>query len=127
MTLSPLIEKLKAAEAGSRELDAEIAKALGQPHGMREEVDVESRTIIEWDCTGRYTTSLDAIVALVEEKLPGHHWSVSRQCEYPALAGRDHRFAAFVGNYGTPKRAEGPTPALALCIALLRAMEARND
>lgn len=126
MTIEALIEKLRQAEAGSWDLDSEIAVAIQCTARCRPEAgerlcldqfkNVELRDaqgeLIMIPQSFRYTSSVDATIELAEMALPGHHWSVSRQCEYPALAGRDHKFAAFVGDYGTPKRAEGSTPAL---------------
>jgi hypothetical protein len=78
------------------------------------------------DCP-RFTASLDAIVSLIERKLPGNHWRVERSCEYPGLAFRAYQFTAWCGDYGTPKFAEAPTPALALCLAFVKAMEAQSN
>ncbi len=138
-----LIKKLGEATEGSRELDGEIARALfpyalimtdaGQvgrgarpatyePIGTR--VDLPGDVIAE--CTGVpfYTTSLDAALALAGRVLPG--WTV-------AQIGQDDARGWFVElreGYQTsfsrvamspwPRQ---PTPALALCLAILSAQQ----
>ena len=121
--LKELLERVERAEGPDRDYDWDLAFLDGWK--FDEISDTWTMPDGHWDqflTPPRYTASLDAAVALVERKLPGHHWSVSRQCEYPSLAFCDYRFAAFVGDYGSPKRAEGPTPAIAVIKALLRAL-----
>ncbi|WP_370372933.1 hypothetical protein [Henriciella pelagia] len=79
-SLAQLIERLEAAEGGSRELDAAVFKAL-DPHGFslatRQEMVLMPKGATIGDAVRRvrapapYTQSLDAALALVEEKLPG--------------------------------------------------------
>lgn len=86
--LSELISRLEAASEGSRELDVAMAYAAA-PASL----------------TGRYTTSLDAIAALIERKYPGQH----------QLAG----FIALAKWDGTTAQ----SLALGLCVALLKALQ----
>lgn len=109
-----LIERIEAAEGPSRELDAEIAKAVGAEHGSREKVSMESRSIYYIDeCAPAYTASLDAAMTLVPE---GFDWAVFRTngglTVHAWCGSREDVFAA--------------TPALALCAAALRAKEQSN-
>jgi hypothetical protein len=124
-----LIERLEAAEAGSQLLDAEIAilvDAQGEPW------EPSARTIINgsphntvadlakyWPRLQRYTTSLDAAMTLVPagadsagECFRLEHWN-SNGVHAPHI-----RASAWVA--GAP-RVQAATPALALCIAALRA------
>lgn len=69
-----------------------------------------------------YTSSLDAALALVERKLPGWGWQVHSKSDSP-----HNDCFAFLGEDvadGPAYRAYAKTPALALCLALLRAVEA---
>lgn len=79
--LTALIAKLEAATEGSHELNRALGLAIGELHldakGDLYQIDRDDgghtyggsgdETII----TPRWTTSLDAIVALIERKLPG--------------------------------------------------------
>lgn len=107
--LSALIARLEAAEAGSRELDLVVVRAVG-----------EDARLLGWP---PYTTPLDAALALAERVLPG--WAV----EVSRINAGTSRCTA---NIWTPSQREGqlgsgrvfvdaPTPALALVIATLRA------
>ncbi len=64
----------------------------------------------------RYTASLDAAVALLERVLPGWRWAV------------DSNGYADVRSYSSMKEAFGTaqTPAIALCIAVLKARGATS-
>lgn len=113
MTLAALIEKLEQAKEGSRELDAEIAKLVGTEHGPREVVRVESRSIDSYpEVAPHYTESLDAALTLV----PKGHGAVSASINErgPSSMRIGHPYVC--GN--------AATPALALVIAALKALEA---
>lgn len=121
-----LIERLEKAEGGSRELDAEIARLFGGQAIAR---------FGDWDCredgTGiwrplpRYSSSLDAALALAERVCPDHHSSVgnlpiSDDADYE----EHHHFGALLySRYTKPYDAlgHGATRALAVCIAILKA------
>lgn len=120
--MNDLIKKLEAAPVGSRELDCEIYGIL-----MPEYID--------WEYTGsdypdeywrgadgkrevcyvpRYTTSIDAALTLVPEG-----WRVDCCWED---AGGTWMFDLIARNKsGTTGQCRAPTPALALCIAAMRA------
>lgn len=133
-----LIERLEKAEAGSRELDGAVWYAAFEPdveHGCLhvEQTEQGPREVLtcelgsKWaDDVGPYTTSLDAALALAERVLPDHDWSVG--C-LPVSDDADHEehhhFGALLySRYTKPYDAlgHGATPALALCIAILRAL-----
>lgn len=69
-----------------------------------------------------YTASLDAIVALIEERLPGRSWGTGK----PGRRGKAARgtIAKAPGERGvnTHHHGNAATPALALCAAFCRAM-----
>ena len=123
--LAELIAKLEAATERSRELDAEIWAHLngftgaikGRWVGGRWSWSVGSVGV--WDDElPHYTTSIDAALTLVPE---GWHWTI----EGPDPLKRVSPYALL----GLPglREADGraATPALALCIAALRAREAQ--
>ena len=130
-----LIERLEKAKAGSRELDALVWAAthgLGIDPIMAEHLAgvcaAEDGTPVVAEAV---TTSLDAIVGLIGEKLPGAVWHVATDYGLPGRAK--------IGPVGRPSASiykdedapqfvveDGETPALALCIALLRALSRDN-
>lgn len=118
--LSALIARLEAAEAGSRELDAAVADVLfprftrdGEavpgfpgrwPFAPGSAHDAEVTPV---------TTSLDAAVALAERVLPG--WQVGM------WTTKQNAVGSVLREDGGAFDANASTPALALCIATLRA------
>lgn len=121
-----LIKRLETAEQGSWELDAEILRHFGYeirfvfadrflaypPHG---EVATPARQSV--------TTSISAAVALVEKMLPGWEWAVGKDWAFLKEDGVDLSTVeldpdAICGTHNNS--------ALALCIALLKAIEAKE-
>jgi len=125
-----LISRLEAAEVGDRQSDSLIDRALNNrpPWAAKDTTPLtcweDGRVTMGpngagWDAP-RYTTSLDAALALAERLFPNAEIYVGRHegqwdadCE-PAGCDRSGRFVDH----------KGATPALALCIAVLRAKEA---
>jgi hypothetical protein len=98
MTLSELIAKLEEAEEGSRELDCEIYVALGNP------------LLRAVGKAPRYSSSLDAALTLVPEG------------SYAKLQiGRNHAKGWAWVELRDVEAVARSTPALALCIAALKA------
>jgi len=137
-----LIEMLKKATKGSPMLDWAIAEALGEvpPHSIRtvgcdyewyrqpgewslsKALDSEGRSMTYWSPCPR-TTSIDAALTLVPS---AHEWRCGND-------GENNNGWAAVGNdvwdeCNTEIASTAATPALALCIAALRARkESPND
>lgn len=129
-----LIEQLRAATEGSRELDAEIARHFGW--FQRDDADdpIYTRRVTLWwrnpehpdqvyQSPPSVTTDLSAIVALVEKRLPG--WRIEIRCDDLA----SNRWRAVMWNNDISTResivgviGEGPA-ALACSIALLLALQ----
>lgn len=97
-----LVDLLSKLDGPSGELDREICKHLGLLSGMTCEYN-------HWPL--RVTSSVDAAIALAERVLPGWGWQVDK-CGAVLRSGH----ALFSTDHSTP--------AIALCIALLRAKEA---
>lgn len=97
--MQDLIERLEKATGPDRTLDRSIIGVLVDAG------EVESHPLLV--DVPPYTASLDAALTLV---MPGHGWS---------LQGNTDVFYAVV--YGQYNKPAAPTPALALCIAALRA------
>ena len=108
MTRAELIAALEAATGPSRELDEAIETFL-----FHHELDHHRKTRIA-PILLNYTASLDAALTLVPPRL-GIMWDVAK---YPGESA-----AAFVGQRDVVFREfmVAKTPALALCIAMLRA------
>lgn len=110
--LSALIARLEAAEVGSRELDWDIGAALF--------------TGVRGCAAPNATTSLDAALELVKKVLPGWLWDVTT---ITTAVGGLRKPLASVVRPDQPEGEEiktwgyGSTPALALCIAILRAKQ----
>lgn len=129
MKHAELLERLRVATEGDRDLDAEVAVALGHVIKWKTaNYTMEQFPAIYWKAPHPYagmcepcpafTTSLDAAVALCERVLPGWHWSL-HQSQIAQVCPCDE--------YGSIiERLEleefGRTPALALCIAILSAL-----
>ena len=124
--MTDLLIRLENAKEGSRELDAEILR-IARP----EFADMQFHpTVAGWLIGGdhkqpeyapRYTTSLDAALTLVPE---GCIWATSA---YTTFATADVTLTGegFLSASGDVEfEAQAKTPALALCIAALRARAA---
>jgi len=131
-TITSLIEKLEGAEVGSRELDLDVAQALNMKLWGRRHPSNNSH---QWmtEIAGRsvpmprFSTSLDAALALAERVLPGWAWNIDRwgkmsrvtlnECDAEGWHKSTHRRIEVAAEQ---------TPALALCAAIIRAQsEAR--
>lgn len=119
-----LIERLERAEAGDRNLDADISIAVFDSQVKRERQMLPSFVHHMgdgyWSPIPPYTTSLDAIVALIGEKSP------LRGPIHLDIAGSGFCALEPTDPCGDPVTAFGNTPALALCIALLRALQSKE-
>ena len=97
-----LIERLEAAPEGSRELDRWVQRGLVRVADVR------------FSCPA-YTTSTDAALSMVPE---GWSWHIHWIAWNAALKAN-----ASIGNLGGDRAFQSiaPTPALAICIAALKA------
>lgn len=147
MTNTDLIARLEAATEGRRDLDAAVALAIKydseDAFGRKlcdviERLGVGAFTDSGWETwrLPRWSSSIDAALTLVPE---GCDWDVghirangfvSATVMWQAPAGsRFHEFfdAGPDTTVWWAEKGKGPTPALALCIAALRAREASHD
>ena len=139
MTITHLIERLEAAEKGSERFDVEILCAVLAPPGSYiEQSKLNGRWCIYeqpkhakspriWQPPRAYrdehagpTQSLDAITALIEEKLPGCKRVITK---YPKGWAHCTLFLANNDTFGTRIC---KTEALACCAAFLRAYQAQE-
>ena len=121
--LSELRERLEKAEGPSRELDAAICEALNLVEIEQDEI-IGPHPVVKLPgktyCTAApLTSSLDAAVALVEQVLLGARYSVGNN-------DRGRPVGQVIWNKKWEAH-EAPNAALALCIALVRAMETDDD
>lgn len=128
--LSALIARLEAAEAGSRELGHEVLMALGW---RRSVVGHFYGPLYQWsspdfsphlisgdeDKLPNPVLSLDAALALAESVLPG--WPVGM------WTTKQYAVGSVLREDGGAFDATSPTPALALCIAILRAKQGEGE
>ena len=119
-----LIERLEKAESGSRGLDAEIWYALIEKWGGHPDRDMIGR----WPA---YTTSLDVIVALIGEKLPGWTFANLQQADDKTwfCELREGHLTSYgaVAMSGLRLGSRPATPAIACCSALLRALSKEGE
>lgn len=125
--LSDLIAKLEAASEGSRELDEDLHNAIRPTmEEWTKMAGVDDDAYFYWVFRPRYTTSVDAAISLAGKMLPG------RGHGYLPGFFPPHPFAGIIGadlgtvDLKTATICGGPTPALALCLAVLKAMESRK-
>ena len=110
--MDKLIAELEAAPEGSRKLDKAIYVALGLPITNHRNLDPQMIEIHLESVAPHYTTSLDAALALIPE---GSYVKIT--------IGRDKKTWVWVECAENEAVAYG-NPALALCIAALRARQA---
>lgn len=131
-----LIKRVEAAGSPSRLLDADIQLLLGQePNehykhpwrrpillaeehrwpGVLEYVEISG---VSARAAPHFTSSLDAALSLCERALPGTEWEIS------TLYGVTAATVGLNDAVNGQTRATAATPALALCLATLRALSA---
>ena len=125
--IAELIERLEKAEGPDREIDADLVcvccpgALVSQYIASDAEPSVfhaHALGLSDRSDVPAYTSSLDAALSLVERKLPGVHWSVSNAAVKPrANVWMPQPTRPIMGPYSS-----GATPALAVCLALLRAL-----
>lgn len=136
MGSADLIECLEKLTGPSREVDADIYEALGYEVKRKPErivttwragwskswayFDMSTR---RWIAMGRLTHSLDAIVALIEQKLPGWIWDVT-STRTAWLMDPENNFVPEAKPSLKAAEWRPATHAIAMCLALLKAMEA---
>ena len=112
--MDDLIARLEASTGPSRDLDVLIAQAVGEPWGAGG-YSIGGN----WgERAARYTASIDVALTLVPA---GLGWGVDAppdmpcvaRCQWPQTPGMK-----------APMHAHGATPAIALCIACLKARSA---
>lgn len=103
---SDLITRLSKLEGPDREVDVEIHRLLFPKDSVFGHI------------LPTYTASVDAAIALAERVLTGWRWRVGDSYANVWIDAKLDDMD-FVGSH--------PVPAIALCIAILRAKEARRD
>ncbi len=138
--LAALIERIEALTGPDREVDRDVLRVAGTHILEKRGKDRKAwwypvdGSIAKYSNEGgfgypppfpRFTTSLDAAVALVERVLPG--WAKGfdggPKTRIAFVDQHDHDDRMFGARY----TAEGPTPAIALILAALRALHAQEE
>jgi len=130
--MDELIERVEKFEGADRELDGMVAAAMLQPqrngwkpwacpggYVLTETGDKPRPGMGQFIPAPSYTTSLDAVIALIEEKLPG--WACKMERNSAGLSW------GAVWNRHSDKSAEATSPARALLAAFLRAHKEQHD
>ena len=133
--LRALLARVDGDKRADRKFDSSLwfTLKIGTPEEQEAVSDAYIAAGFSDDCVKRspvfipdYTASLDAAVALVDRVLPTWWWAISRT---PARGW--HEGEVYPPNYdsGDPLCGVGgaSTPALALCIALLKALVAQAE
>lgn len=122
MTLPSLITRLEEAKGPDRELDADICGALLDAQVKRRREILPSYVYHtgdgEWSLIPAYSASLDAALSLAERVLPG--------CGVMLNIGSRVEVAVWPVSPAPAAFALAPTPALALCLAILRALAVKE-
>jgi len=125
MTNAALIAKLASAKEGTREFDVQVGKATGW-HGsnwavgwLPPEVKLTEAEFARHQVMPAFTTSLQAAVDLVPEGWAGGGRLVGEPPYAMELLNTNEDESGFVNSSAN-------TPALALCVAILRAVEAKD-
>lgn len=116
--MNDLITRLEQATEGSQELDAAICRKVGiavRMVGVRNHLPVDNRDVP----IPNYTTSIDAALTLVPE-------GCSVELIIDNESGISYAFITPSLAIKGGSREFGCTPALALCIAALKARESDN-
>lgn len=128
--LEELACRVEGLNGPSREVDAEIAKALDLPHGQKGGwyANDSGDHWVVMECAGRFTASLDAAMTLIPEG--ERRWSMDRHLNGDPLFGEYQARIALDLAADDPEElsgqgiGDGATPALALTAAALRARTA---
>lgn len=134
--LLELAAKVEAANEPDRDLDGELAVALFggeiiwktanytmEPYPARRHANAD---YVGGFCNGHvplYTSSLDAVTALIAEKLPRWGWRLTQQSSLRADPSNALLYAPTIDR---DFETEAATPALALLSATLRALASRH-
>jgi hypothetical protein len=131
-TLKSLLERVEKATGPDSALDVAIActlldarqhKAWNAANGLRPRGAPPLPDDVFWLRHARhYTSSLDAALALVEEKLPGCQWTVETDACWLRVLTQDD-VDEFQGSYNCRG---GTCTALAVVLALLRALQSQQ-
>lgn len=122
-----LIDRLSKLDRPDREVDAQIYIQFNIPAERAGRIDYANGMVGWYPKDGpyvsavtvpAYTASVDAAIALAERVLPNWQVNISRF--------HDGHAEASVGARHVREPSFGATPAIALCIAILRAKEAPN-
>ena len=129
--LSALLTRLEGANGPDRELDAwlhclrfgwKFTRMPGPREGSSGFFAIEDSQGIRCHDYPHRTASLDATIALVERVLPEAFWQIGHDEDDPAW------FRVRLLPFLQPViQAEGPTPALALLIAMCRAFQPQGE
>lgn len=147
MTLPDLIAALEKAEGPSLQLDGMIWCAANKYEFVMWDgagCVYRDPAAPKWDggikhaqasIVRPYSASIDAAVALVERVLPGYGWDLAsntshiKACldpEFGKPIGKHPHWAA-VSNISSKKFEDGANPAVALCLATLRALSSQEQ
>lgn len=133
--LADLIARLEGATEGSRELDCLIWLAAAPPEGTgamgltlaeaAAQYSDSLEQVANWwrGMLPAVSTSLDAALGLAARVLPGWFWQISG----PWAVSGDYEVR--LSNFGTGLMVttQQPTPALALCLAILKAVRDKEE
>ncbi len=133
-----LFAKLSKASAADRELDADILEVTGGcAHRETEYYCIEDGNDSDSGFTCKrchkdtygqkvpaFTASIDAAIALLSSVLPGRGYTIQSLGSYDATVWEHQPDVGFVSGDAT-YQVPGATPAIALCAAILKAMQAR--
>ncbi|KKM06711.1 hypothetical protein LCGC14_1741200 [marine sediment metagenome] len=132
MTLKSLIAELEQAKEGNRELSDRVLLAVGWL-GQSASSKVAGILVPHWkspdgrdvlvDLRPCPTTSLDAALTLVPKNCGWHVDNDGEACIFRLEKGKGQAGWPIIGECDNSKRHYEPAPALALCVAALKARD----
>lgn len=130
-TIKELIERVEKAVGADESLDADILWFLGDWNNLggfwREHKVTGERERFQYTTAPAYTASVDDVIALIGEKMPGATWEVAGGVTNTETGARVPEARIYPNEDGCGYiTGYAPTPALALLLAFLRAWEARD-
>lgn len=133
MSYADLIERLEKLEVPDRETDFWLSVRVFDPSNETDEAlraDIDLVGIEGMVIDAPFTASLDAAVALVGRVLPGWFWRVGRTSLFPngwAYISKTHPSHCDREDEASCSDGRAATPAIALLIATLKALDQQHD
>ncbi|GAA2867013.1 hypothetical protein GGQ99_001348 [Aminobacter niigataensis] len=127
MSHADLIEKLEALAGPDGTVNVDIHRACGQTFVMEYWSESDTTPRENLSMVPRYTASLDAAVALVERVLPSWEWQVGDDAHFGKYGAVYQSLSEGGAGLSEEDMVSAATPAIALLIATLKALQENSN